>query len=788
MELPLLPFTGTTDDALSRRGMPLVRVAVERGIEGEGLTYASPWPDICVGERVVVPLARGRSRGVVVAVGGDELLEGLSRERVKEVIERSGRGLPPQLVELARWIAAYYISPLGMVLSSMVPSSVKERTGSRRVEVLGRADAEVERAILAGIRFTPSVRDAWEGIVAIGPGQWPLEPRTLARTLGATMGPINKLIGAGLLVRTEREEVRARGFEPATPEAGSEERPEPNPEQSAAIDGIGAELDRFGVHLLFGVTGSGKTEVYLRLIERVIAGGRRAIVLVPEISLTPQTSRRFEARFGGKVAVLHSGLSASQRHRQWQMAMSGEAMVVVGARSAIFAPLPDLGLVVVDEEHDSSYKQDTLPRYHGRDVAIKRAQLAGCPVVLGSATPSLESWANGREGKFRLWTMRERAGAGSLPKVRIVDLASEQPWGKGGGSAGGSGRGPLMIGATLRGEIVRTLNEGGQAILLLNRRGFATFMHCPGCKWTLSCSECDAAMVLHRGRDLPKGEVVRCHHCRAERIVPSACELCGGRVLGLGAGTQRVEEEVRAVLQDCMGEDGARDALLRLDADSVQNIRALHSGLERFGAGDARVLLGTQMIAKGLDFPNVRLVGVISADTALHLPDFRASERTFQLVAQVSGRAGRGAHPGRVVVQTFSPHEPAIVLAARHDFVGFAERELAARRGAGLPPEGRMARIVVRDQNHAKGQRRATDLAETLRAGADPEAGVVVEGPTPCVMARIEGWHRWELLVRSPGRRGSAGAIQRVLGGARRTGKLLSDSHTAVDVDPLTLM
>jgi primosomal protein N' (replication factor Y) len=795
VELSRLPFAGMEEEAAAERGLPLVRVAVERGIEGDGLTYASPWPDLQVGEQVEVPLARGKSRGVVLAIGGEELLDGLERGRVKRLTSRLGASVPPEVVELGRWIASYYVAPLGMVLASMVPAAVKEGTGSRSVEVLDRVDPETESRIVAAFKATPSVRKAWEGIAAMEPLMWPLEPRTLAAALGTTLAPINKLVAAGLLKRSRREDVRARGYEaPKHADdlvASEREIPVPSHEQAAAIEGIGSALGAFGVHLLFGVTGSGKTEVYLRLIERVIASGRRALVLVPEISLTPQTSRRFEARFGGKVAVLHSGLSASQRHRQWRMAWSGEAMVVVGARSAVFAPLADLGLVVVDEEHDGSYKQDTLPRYHGRDVAIKRAQMAGCPVVLGSATPSLESWANARVGKFRLWALRERAGAGRLPQVRIVDLAAEQPWGRGGPSAGGSGRGPLMVGATLKGELVRTLSEGGQAILLLNRRGFATFMHCPACKWTLSCTECDSAMVLHRGRDLPKGEVVRCHHCQAERLVPQACEVCGGKVVGLGVGTQRVEEEILAILAESLGDERAREALVRLDADTIRSVRDLHESLGKFGEGHARVLLGTQMIAKGLDFPNVRLVGVISADTALNLPDFRASERTYQLVSQVAGRAGRGEHPGRVIVQTFNPSAPAIRLAATHDFEQFAELELRTREAAGLPPAGRMARVIVRDEDPSKARARAEELAALLRLEAETVGGVLIEGPIPSVIARIEGWHRWDVVVRAPGRLGAgaaAGAVQRVLGSARRAGKLLSDAHTAVDVDPIALM
>ena len=783
-----LPYSGLSEDAKREAALPLVRVAIDRSLEGEGLTYLSPWPDVRIGEQVAAPLGRQRVTGVVVAKGSDELLDGLDRSRVRKLSERLGVSMPEALVDLGRWIASYYVTPLGMVLATMVPGAVKHRTGARRVEVLDRVDEEAEAGILERARLTPSVRAAWDRIVALGRETFPRGPRELAASIDTTQAPINRLVKLGLLVRSEKEEIRSRGFADALPggSAGDVARPAPtlNAEQASAVEGIGAMLGTFGVHLLFGVTGSGKTEVYLRLIDRVLAQGRTALVLVPEISLTPQTSRRFEERFAGRVAVLHSGLSASQRNQQWELAASGGARVVVGARSAVFAPLEGIGLVVVDEEHDGSYKQDTLPRYHGRDVAIKRAQMAGCPVVLGSATPSLESWSNARgaRAKYTLWTLRERAGAGRLPTVKIVDLAREQPWGSGKPSAGGRGRGPLMIGATLRGALARTLREGGQAILLLNRRGFATFMHCPACKWTLNCDACDAAMVLHRGKELPKGGVVRCHHCLAERLVPRVCEVCGKGVVALGVGTQRVEEELGEVMAEVLGD--AEGTLERLDADNIRGVKELHLALERFGSGTSRVLLGTQMIAKGLDYPNVRLVGVISADTALNLPDFRTMERTFQLVSQVAGRAGRGEHPGTVIVQTFSPETPAIRLAARHDFEAFAELELRTRERACLPPAWRMARIVVRDEDHAKGWKRAVALGDVLREIARVDEVTRIDGPAPSALARAEGWHRWDILVRAPG----AGGVQRVLGAARDVGMLVSDAHTAVDVDPVSVM
>jgi primosomal protein N' (replication factor Y) len=787
-----------------------VRVAVERGIDrgdggaGEGLTYAVPVGMVRVGQRVEVPLGRGNkpAAGIVVEVGGSELLEGLSR--AKPLLRASSAVLPETLVELARWMAKYYICPLGMVMAAMLPAAVKRGVGLRvRVE-LERAAGEDVAVMLESPRLSKAARKAWEAIGGLD-SRGPWEPRALAREIGATnLGPVNRLVELGLLRKVEREVVRAR---PPVWERFELERPAPEPEltgeQRRAADGIAAGLGSFSVHLLRGVTGSGKTEVYMQVIRRVLGRGGSALVLVPEISLTPQTAGRFIERFKahGAVAVLHSGLPAAERHRQWAVAASGKAAVVVGARSAVFAPVPRLGVIVVDEEHAGDYKQDQLPRYHGRDVAVKRGQLEGCPVVLGSATPSLESWANAtaRPARYALWELTERVGGGTLPRVEVVDLAAERRvraelW-KGGGrdarptSRHDGGRPPSRawdyryfeaLGPTLERALGETIAAGGQAILLLNRRGYSSYICCsaPSCGWVMNCSDCDAAMVLHRHGALPAGELLRCHHCLAEQIVPAQCPVCRRRVISMGVGTQRLEEELTAKFPP-LAEGGA---MVRVDGDTMKSARDYFDVLARFGRGEVRVLLGTQMISKGLDFPNVRLVGVINADTGLSLPDFRAAERTFQLVSQVAGRAGRGGHAGRVIVQTVNPHAQAIRLAAAHDYVSFAREELELRRGAGLPPVTRMARIVVRDEDHARALSRARALAEELeRAGG---GRLRLLGPGPCPVSRIAGQFRMGIEVLARRTRD----LQAALNDLRERGLLKSDAATAVDVDPVALI
>ncbi|MBN8597179.1 MAG: primosomal protein N' [Planctomycetes bacterium] len=818
-------FSGSLD--ASRR---YALVAVERGIErvgedGAELLYEIPGAmeaegALEVGERVEVPLGKKKVGGVVVGVGGTELLGDLDPLKVRVIAKRSGAMLPGPLVELAKWIAGYYVCPLGMVLGTMVPSAVKREIGRREEVVLVRSD------VAAPEKMTAPVRALWEKVVALP--AVPMTPIAMKIELGeSTLRGINKLVKLGLLREEMREVIRSRGNAVQEQAFGGDKSVTLSDEQNAVVNGIVPELGpvgKFGVHLLYGVTGSGKTEVYLRLIRAMLAQrpDASAIVLVPEIALTPQASERFSQRFADLgVAVLHSGLSASRRHSEWARVASGEARVVVGARSAVFAPVPMLGLVVVDEEHDTSYKQDQLPRYHARDVAIKRAQIEGCAVVLGSATPSLESWANaggerhspqrhggteksgegekskdggdaihehdhsvvGREtgrSKYRLWKLTKRVGGGELPRIKIVDMYQERQEARQLGL-----RDPSVL-PTLRRALLATLKEGSQAILLLNRRGFATYVGCAGgatCGWVLGCERCDARMILHRDASLKSGELVRCHHCLSECVVPRVCPNCSRGLVRLGAGTQRVEEELQPLLEELsMGPE----ALIRVDRDTMRTARDYFEALATFASGRARLMLGTQMIAKGLDFPGVRLVGVVNADTGLNLPDFRAGERTFQLISQVSGRAGRADSRGAVIIQTMEPQNPAIVLASEHAFERFASTELAARRQFGLPPASRMARVVCRDEKQSAVRTRSVALAEWLRAWSSRHVGggVKVRGPSEPPVTRIADQFRLGIELVAA----RAGLVQEALRAARNEGLVKSDAKTAVDVDPVSLM
>jgi primosomal protein N' (replication factor Y) len=837
-------------------------VVVERGIERadfgvDGLTYAlpDPWPPVPVGSRVEVPLGRGNNlvQGVVVEADSDaEAGRGQPTKGLKSVTRVVGTAFPASLVDLARWVSRYYCCPLGMVLSAMVPSAVKRQTGKTTQIVLERVPDATPTSPL-----TPMVKAAWEALEKLPAQSLPMPAKELALVLGQkSVAGVNRLLALGLLRESVREGVRAKGWEDSVSNEGDGTPPTLTPDQARAVEAVTRTLGTFRPHLLLGVTGSGKTEVYLRVLEQVMARGESAVVLVPEISLTPQTAGRFLSRFGGKggvgVAVLHSGLTASQRHQQWTRVAKGEARVVVGARSAVFAPFPDrkdpqavgrasslpsdgaeeagwkpappvipqfpLGLIIVDEEHDHSYKQDQLPRYHARDVALRRAQRAACPVILGSATPSLESWHNAFELKrFNLIELPSRVGGGRLPRVDIVDMVEERR-----ARTGPDARMLHSIGPKLQAAIGTTLDAGGQVILLLNRRGYASYVSCPDhrCGWLMTCKYCDVTMVYHRAkwssgqvakwpsedearasghsttRPLDHFPLCRCHHCLAEQTLPVQCPVCAKRINTFGFGTQRLEEELGRKFDSLV----LGETMLRLDADTMTRAADYFDALERFRHGSVRLLLGTQMISKGLDFPNVRLVGVINADTALNLPDFRASERTFQLVAQVAGRAGRGEREmsrdghtplDRVIVQTFNPTEPSITAAAAHDFRAFATRELLMRTQTGLPPAGRMARIVCRDENPARAEASASRIAAALRAppvtadGDSSWAGQLrVKGPMPCPISRVAGYFRVSVEMLAP----SATVIQAALTAVRNLGLVKSDEHTAVDVDPVALL
>jgi primosomal protein N' (replication factor Y) len=759
------------------------RVAIERGIDRMGgLSYGAA-ERVQLGQHVRVPVGRGNTPtgGYVIEVGGSELLDGYDPAKVKGILEYNPATLPVALIELAKWMSTYYMCPLGMVLSSVVPAAVKADTGRKRKTAVELGDPpNAERVD----RLTKGARHAWEVILTLPEETFPVEPRLLASRIGEkSVAGINRLIRAGLLRETEIELIRAPKLFDVL-DSGESGTHELTPIQQRVVDGVSSAFGTFGTHLVHGITGSGKTEVYINLVRRVLERGERALILVPEIALTPQTGGRFVHAFrDAGVAVLHSGLTRSARNQQWSLAASGEASVVIGARSAIFAPLTDLGIIIVDEEHDSSYKQDQLPRYNARDVAVKRGHIEKCPVVLGSATPSLESWHNAQAGRYNLWSMPERVGRAALPKVKVVNMALADERMKAPKAFGANM--DFAIGRTLADRLHDTLSRGQQALLLLNRRGFASVVVSSdrASGWKLECDQCDCTMVVHKGGVRRSGgkRFVRCHHCLSEQLIPERCPISGKPLIELGVGTQRVEDEIAHRFGESLGLVAGVN-FERVDADTMNKASDYFGVLDRFRSGELRLLLGTQMIAKGLDFPNVSLVGVLSADTAMHLPDFRAEERTYQLVSQVAGRAGRGSIPGQVIVQTMNPHAPSITRAARHDYVGFASDELGSRYQTGLPPYVRMVRIVVRDEQHARAEARAREVVGLLRESGDDR--VQVNGPVPCTINRISNFYRFEIVILCPSPKPIQDAMQRV----RDLGLLKSDSRVAIDVDPIWLM
>jgi primosomal protein N' (replication factor Y) len=794
---PAKPISRTAREPLVQR----VLVAVERGVDAypEGLTYGvtGSLAPLHAGQRVVVPLGRGdaATHGWVVRTLDATDSAGIPDERLKAVRSVDPTtALPAQVMELARWMGAYYACPLGVALAGVLPAAVKQGVG--RVDRVFVSLTQTGRDVVAALQARAAAKGSKKAKAAgtepalpklSAPQKRLLETLTdraepeiesselLAAASVATKAPLKALAALGLVTTTTRTHVEADWIEQAARVGASAATlPTLTPDQTRVVGEIGATLAKgFSQHLLFGVTGSGKTEVYLRLMRQCLDAGRTALLLVPEISLTPQTAGRVLDRFPGeRVAILHSALTAAQRNQQWTLVSEGKARVVVGARSAVFAPIPDgaLGLVLVDEEHDHSYKQDQAPRYHGRDLAIRRAQMAGCPIVLGSATPSLESWFNAVERHTStLHRLPTRAPGLVTPKVEIVDFSQDVRRFR--------DRRVHLLGERLAESLARVVSEDGQAILLLNRRGYANWISCSArCGWLMRCEHCDAGMVCHEG---PRARFVRCHHCLTEQRLPEKCPDCAARVTVFGLGTQKVEEELSRV-HPALAVPGA---VLRVDGDTMRGSRDLHEALGRFATGEVRVLVGTQMIAKGLDFPNVRLVGVVNADTALNLPDFRASERTFQLVNQVCGRCGRGASGGRAIVQTFQPDAPAIQLAAAHDFEGFAKQELATRKRFGLPPFKRMARVVVRHESETSARSIAQHIHDAI-ARLPESAECSIRGPHPCPITRVADRFRMQVEMLAP----DAAALQRLVTAARNAGAFPSGEVAAIDVDPVALL
>jgi primosomal protein N' (replication factor Y) len=746
--------------------------------------------------------------------------------------------LSPELVDLCLWVADYYEAPPGEAIklalpagsgigartvfalteagrnsnaalppkqqallaklaSAPLPSSGQSEATRRNLEALrerglveeieqrdaARARLKRERVatLVAGTDFdaarasldrAPRKLAAFEALVAAG-GTLPV-----ALLNKQTAGVVAQLAKAGLVTIDEREQSLTAadvgsGMQVSAP-------PELTAEQVTAVDEITAAMtttEGRKPFLLHGVTGSGKTEVYLRVIARALEAGKTALVLVPEISLTPQLAARFRARFGDKVAILHSGLSEQARLGEWSRLHRGEAVIAVGARSAVFAPLDRIGVVVVDEEHDGSFKQDEGVRYHGRDVALVRAQRAGAVCVLGSATPSLESYAHAQRGQYRRLVLTQRPASPSgpeagplgsvtrgrpMPEVQIVDLRTHMP------------DGDAFLSSPLRTAIGETMANGDQAILFLNRRGFSTFVLCRGCGHAFRCKHCSVSMTYHRHSDR-----LACHYCGDQKRIPDLCPSCGGKdtIVRKGLGTEKVADAVAAEFPN------ARVARLDRDVASGAKIEAV---LSRVARREVDILVGTQMVTKGHDFPGVTLVGVLCADTGLNVPDFRASERTFQLLAQVAGRAGRGDRPGRVIVQTYRPDSPAVTCAAAHDYESFFAAETESRAELLYPPHGRLIAVRIDGPDGGEVAQTAQRLAQVAEAVMRrPENANLVElrGPVPAPIERLRNRTRWQIWLRS----GDRQALRRVARSLLAV-EVSSKVRVAVDVDPISTL
>jgi primosomal protein N' (replication factor Y) len=798
-----------------------------------------------VGCRVLVPFGKRRLTGLIVGyVEGED--EPYDLKPIHDVLDEVP-SLTPEMLRLTRWISDYYLCGWGEAVRAALPPGMEiesrhviERTETpapaawmnHKVagQVLRYLDAHPETTLSAvrkqvrrvslpllrrlerdglismrlelsrtkvrirlekHVHLAPAFREPGavdsllaqlrgkkqvaliETLVAFEKRGDPEPPQAVVLShAGASTATLNSLVDRGIVEVVEREVVRAP-LDLKARRTGPAEAHEMHRAQRKALDAISKAIDqeRFETFLLHGVTGSGKTEVYIAALKQVLSKGKTGIILVPEISLTPQTVRRFRAHFGEKIAVLHSRMSLGERFDVWRLLRNGFFSVVIGPRSAVLAPLENVGLIVVDEEHESSYKQfDPAPRYHARDVAIMRASMNGAVCVLGSATPSMETYQNARSGKYTLLEMHERVpvpgyDAAPLPDVRVVDLALEH-------------RKHQLEGAVsepLRAAIEARIERKEQVILLQNRRGYAPVIECRACGWSPYCRDCSVTLTYHKAK-----RHLRCHYCGITRRLPRACPKCGEvEIEMLGVGTQRVEEELRALFPEAR--------ILRMDLDTTGRKDAHHKLLDQFGRGDADILLGTQMVAKGLDFGRVTLVGIINADAGMLLPDFRSEERTFQLLTQVSGRAGRAGLRGEVILQTRRPRHSVIRFAAMHDYRGFIEAGLAEREQFGYPPFGRVVSVEFRGYNRETVEKLAGGWTELFQEKA---AGLPVQtlGPEPAFVSRVKRMYRYHTILKAA-RDLRPAVLHHVIRLTQEAfGTVPSGCRVAIDVDAVGLL
>ncbi len=716
-----------------------------------------------IGARVRVPVGSRLVTGCVV--GHDAVLEeGTKARDVSEVLDREPF-LPPAIVELCRWVAEYYMSGLGEAIGVALPPTARRASGYKTHRVVavtphGLSMLGSDPGTTHHRGLTPRQREVLQQLAGAPAGL----SASILRERGATADVIRRLAAHGLVaIRSEREERDPFG-RAALPGVSPDAARTLTAEQADALATLSrlADAGTFRVAMLHGVTGSGKTEIYLRLADRVRRAGRQVLLLVPEIALTPSVAALFRGAFGDRVAIQHSALSDGERHDQWQRIRRGDVDVVIGTRSAVFAPLPQPGLIVVDEEHDSSYKQEEAPRYHGRDVAIVRGRAQGALVVLGSATPSLETYQNAEAGKYTRIAIERRVLDRPLADVRLVKMRDEY-----------ADQGPdVIVSRALAAAIEQRLTRGEQVVVLLNRRGYSTAVFCRQCGDTFECPNCSVSLTVHRTRT---GWRTRCHYCNYSMEAPRTCRKCAAPYLEqAGFGTEKVEQHLRDLFP------AAR--IRRVDRDSVRRKGALTTLLARFAGGEIDLLVGTQMIAKGHDFPRVTLVGVISADVGLGLADFRAAERTFQLLTQVAGRAGRGELAGEAIVQTLYPEHYSIQVACRQDYPDFFARELVYRRSMRYPPVVALINAVVRGRSFAEAMDAAATLVSDLEGPA--RAGLfTVLGPAPAPLGRLRGEHRVQFFLKGTRRADMRRALRDALASRPHLRK-----RVTVDVDPLNVL
>ncbi len=764
----------------------IARVTLELALrrEFDYLIPAELEGQVDVGSRVQVPFGARKVLGCVTA-----LAEESARARLRSIIKVVGAQtlVTPKILKLARWIGEYYCCPPEIALKSVLPEAVRkeqagwrERLYVRMLPVTGELPKLPKRQ-----------REVWN----IVEEQRELPLQELLELAGTTSATVRHLEDKGLVAISaeisERDPYAREHFLPTQPLALDAQQARALAKIKAAMDGTGdfkvegsnsksepaamempdvaqARSGKSRVFLLHGVTGSGKTEVYLQALAHALEQGKGGIVLVPEISLTPQTVERFKARFSSGplqtlVAVLHSHLSAGERHDEWHKIRQGRARIVIGARSAIFAPVDPLGLIIVDEEHEHTYKQEEAPRYHARDVAIVRGQMEGAAVVLGSATPSLESFYNCGRGKYTLLEMPERVDDKKMPVVRVIDMRQTARQGKG----------IPIFSPQLKEAIRQRLDRQEQTILFLNRRGFSTSLQCPRCGYVAQCPNCSVSLTYHR-----KAKILCCHVCGHNEAVPALCpntECRNPEIRYSGLGTEKVE--------DTLGKLFPEARIKRMDSDALKRKDDYRRILGDFRTGKIDILVGTQMIAKGLHFPNVTLVGIIYADLALHLPDFRAAERTFQLLTQVAGRAGRGDIEGEVFVQAFTPFHPAIQYARRHDFAGFYEQEIEFRNQLKYPPASRVALLTLKGRNEDKVKLSAEHVRKSLEKELAEIKDLVIAGPAPAPLARAESNYRYHIMLRAR----QMTTVSRRLAAVVESISLPDEVFLSVDIDPVDL-